>query len=484
LGYLVFSREKAGQVEVAEERQPESDPRISQVDWSKELQEALALADKQDPGWRLAQLEEKRATVPDAENSALVILEARKLLPHGWPAWLEKDETLISDEILWNLEPPVQLDAGLTKALLEELRKAEKALITLRKVRTRPQGRCPIENEEELRRIPMPIGHPYFPRLVQLRYTLIPNHRELADLLVYDILVRVQEKDLNGALDSCHALLKCGRAIGDEPSLFLMIIRDDLHGLVTSKLERILAQGEAGEVSLSSIQQELENEAKVPLFLIAARGQRAETEEEIQGPHAEVGWAVHPFESPPLPRRYSALNTRAQRRAFANEVLMTRCILLRNNNEMVNLAKLRVEQQAARVRKWKEGIRPDLSTLDRWCADHFCKVATRFLSDQANLRCAIAMVAVERYRRANNRWPDRLSHLVPGYLSNVPLDPFDGKPLRYRCVDDGVVIYSLGSDGEDNGGKFDKDPMKEGFGAPPLGCYEAPPSAAANRATV
>lgn len=462
VGYLMYFREQAVQEEVPEASQPDTDLPISQTGWNKQLQEALALADKQDPGWRLAQLEDKRAFVPDENNSALVILAARKLLPYTWPAWLAKDKTQISDAVLSGLEPPVQLGPGVTKALREELRQAEKALVTVRKVRAIPRGRCPLENEEELRELPIPAVR-YAPKRVELLHTLTPNQREVADLLTYDVLLRAQGKDLEGALDSCHALLNCGRALGDEPSLFSMIVRDDLHWLVTSKLERILAQGEAAEAALESIQQELEKDAEGPLFLIAARGERGEMEEAFGMGNRDqaIDLAIRPFQSPPLPRP-RRLDTEKQRRAFTNQILMVRCALLRNNNEMVFLAKLPVEQQAARIRKLKEGLKPDLSPLDRWCADHLCTVATRFHNDQANLRCAIAMVAVERYRRARNRWPDGLSQLAPAYLSKVPLDPFAGKPLCYRRVDDGVVIYSVGPDGSDNGGKVDQDPMKPG----------------------
>jgi hypothetical protein len=52
--------------------------------------------------------------------------------------------------------------------------------------------------------------------------------------------------------------------------------------------------------------------------------------------------------------------------------------------------------------------------------------------------------------------------LVPAVLSRVPLDPFDAAPLRYRRLDKGVVVYSIGPDGEDNGGKFDKHANKQG----------------------
>ena len=72
------------------------------------------------------------------------------------------------------------------------------------------------------------------------------------------------------------------------------------------------------------------------------------------------------------------------------------------------------------------------------------------------------MLAVERYRRATNRWPKALTDLVPAYLAKVPIDPFDGAPLRYRRLGDGLVIYSVGPDGKDNGGNLDKpdDPQE------------------------
>jgi len=35
----------------------------------------------------------------------------------------------------------------------------------------------------------------------------------------------------------------------------------------------------------------------------------------------------------------------------------------------------------------------------------------------------------------------------------VPADPFDGAALRYRRLEKGYVIYSLGSDGHDDGGR-------------------------------
>ena len=85
------------------------------------------------------------------------------------------------------------------------------------------------------------------------------------------------------------------------------------------------------------------------------------------------------------------------------------------------------------------------------------KFADACQRSQAQLRCAIVATAAERYRRSKGRWPDSLDALTgAGYLTEIPADPYDGQPLRCRRLDDGVEVYSIGPDGEDNGGKMDR----------------------------
>ena len=47
---------------------------------------------------------------------------------------------------------------------------------------------------------------------------------------------------------------------------------------------------------------------------------------------------------------------------------------------------------------------------------------------------------------------ETLQNLVPGLLNVIPTDPFDGRPLRYKKLAKGYVVYSIGPDGEDNAG--------------------------------
>ena len=61
-------------------------------------------------------------------------------------------------------------------------------------------------------------------------------------------------------------------------------------------------------------------------------------------------------------------------------------------------------------------------------------------------------VAVKRYELATGRLPGQLADLVQTYLDAVPVSPFDGKPLRWRATETGLIVYGPGDDGQDNGG--------------------------------
>jgi hypothetical protein len=70
-----------------------------------------------------------------------------------------------------------------------------------------------------------------------------------------------------------------------------------------------------------------------------------------------------------------------------------------------------------------------------------------------------AMIALERYRAAVGHYPEGLSELVPRYLAAVPEDPWSGAAMCYRRMESagagewGYVLYSVGGDGVDSGGK-------------------------------
>jgi len=92
--------------------------------------------------------------------------------------------------------------------------------------------------------------------------------------------------------------------------------------------------------------------------------------------------------------------------------------------------------------------------LNVWLSDGLDKHVNREVRCLANVRLALAAVALEQFRAAhNNRYPIGLSELTPDYLVATLMDPFDGQPLRYRKQGDGYVLYSIGPDLKNDGGK-------------------------------
>jgi hypothetical protein len=77
---------------------------------------------------------------------------------------------------------------------------------------------------------------------------------------------------------------------------------------------------------------------------------------------------------------------------------------------------------------------------------------TTYARENAYLLSAEAAIAAERYRLANGRPPANVGDLVPAFLTAVPLDPFDGQPLRYTTDDHGYTFYSVGLNRRDDHG--------------------------------
>lgn len=91
----------------------------------------------------------------------------------------------------------------------------------------------------------------------------------------------------------------------------------------------------------------------------------------------------------------------------------------------------------------------------------------RNITQNALLQTTLALRA---YRLEQGRYPARLNDLTPFYLSEVPADPFAPKgALRYKRTDNKYVLYSIGPDGKDNGGRpIDNPKPTTSAGATPV----------------
>ena len=95
-----------------------------------------------------------------------------------------------------------------------------------------------------------------------------------------------------------------------------------------------------------------------------------------------------------------------------------------------------------------------LAEDDRLLTGHWEEVAQRGLRSQAWMRILICELAVRLYAMDRGSEPSTLAALVPDYLPQLPADPFTGEPLKYLRRGSGHLIYSIGPDRKDDGGKL------------------------------
>jgi hypothetical protein len=416
-----------------------------------ELQAAIAEVERHEPRWRLDDVEIDRAVVPEERNSARTAMGVKALLPPKWPAWeqhpspAENNEAEAKraalEESFQELQPPRQLSAEQIEALRAELTRAEAALVQARKLSELTEGRYPIHYSADAISTLLPYAQ---------------NTREIARLLSYDVLLRAQENDAEQALRSCRAIINAGRSVGDEPTLVSQLVRIAIRSIAVDKVQRALAQGQPSEAALRKLQQLLEKEEPEPLLLIGMRGERGGMDRLLLALESGTTSLDSVLGGP------SGMESLTLR--LPGSMDRQRAAMLRYLTRAVEVAKLPPGQQQHDEMQQLEAIVKTQPYLVRLLAPAFTKVFTAFERSRMELRCAVAALAAERYRHDKKRWPDTLEALCEaGYLGQVPVDLYDGKPVRLRRLDDGLLIYSIGPDGEDNGGNLDpKKPLAKG----------------------
>jgi hypothetical protein len=383
----------------------------------QKLQAAVAELDRTDPGWRLADVEAARAVVPEGANSAPVVKEAFRLMPKDWPG----ADNLERISHLPQGPPQVLLNDEDAAWLRKELQQQQTALGEAHKMAELPHGRYPITYNRNF------VG------------TLLPdvqNVRQVVFLLQLDAALQAQDGDLKGALRSCRAQLNAARSIGDEPLLISQLVRIAGVFITCPSVERVLAQGEPDPDDLLDMQKLLQEEERFPRLLVGMRGERAGTHQLLDG--LETG-DVPLSDLAEKPRSWA---DRLMNYPTRDSVRAEHPKFLELETEMVRIAALPDHERAQPWEALDAELRSQPPGLLQLLIPAVIKLDQAARRADGDLRCLIAALAAERYRRAHGRWPDSLDALVPEFLPAVPLDPEDGQPLRYQRLADRVVIYS------------------------------------------
>ncbi len=400
----------------------------------REMAAIFAELDAREPGWQLADIEAARKPVPDAENSALhsmAIAKLGKIYLDGAADYRDHFEDEVPAERM--------LNEGQIRLLHREFALRVKAREDSRQLKGMPKGRFPIQYGDHF-----------------LNTTLHSQKaREVSNLLMHDIMLLAQEGKSEEALASCRALLNAARAVGDEPLLVSILLRLAVRHVFLSSLERVLAQGEVSEVSLRSLQHALADETGQSLLPNAMRGEQSGQRliyEALRSGKVKTSEITVAIQSKGIEKTLDDW--------FPHRIMRHYPEFFRDQSNWIAITELQPVEMRDKARELVAESKNWPNPIKRVFFPAIDKMVDATLRSQALVGCAIVGLACERYRLQHKDWPASLDVLVQAKLLDAaPLDPFDGKPLRFLRTKTGVLVYSVGVDGVDNGGNDDREPI-------------------------
>jgi hypothetical protein len=380
------------------------------------LEQSLHDTDRFSPGWRLAALEAARAAVPEEENSAFVIQRASQHLPWDWP-----NGPILRLATVNSCNPEAFTPWEHTVLTTERDLYIE-ALAEARELAHCPRGRHPVPPHS----VPWnrPMGHSQ--QVVQMVL-----------LLVCDAMLQSEAGDLEGAACSCQAALNAVRSLGDEPYFLTQMVRRYQIAVACRGVQHLLNHGVAKPETLAELQHQFEAEADHPAFAIAARGHRALLQELLEA-----------IESGKLPLQQATGFLCPDGNSFwgaptLDSFRQEHADLLPALARLVALAEKPPPERGVLLQQLNADLAGESFKLVGPLMRDLPNLENRFCAREALLRCTIVALAVERYRCRQGCWPDKLDDLKPDFLADTPLDPADGRSLRYEHLADGILVHSL-----------------------------------------
>ncbi|MCX5643293.1 MAG: hypothetical protein NTZ17_01210 [Phycisphaerae bacterium] len=278
--------------------------------------------------------------------------------------------------------------------------------------------------------------------------THISDVHEGCRLLCLEAVLHAENKDPNGTARDIHAVLYVARSLDREPMMISPLVRMAAANVATVALERAMNQTEFREEQLEGLQKAFSDTRGTDGLLRALAGTRCMGLIVYERPQA---LDRRDFDLPlpvPLLEAYDALGLSAREGI----------VFLDYMDECVRIVQLPTFERPAAIEAAEAHLRARRGVFLRQ-STYMAGLIRRETHEVAWREVAATSLAVQRYDLAHGNLPESPGQLVPDYLAAVPVDPFDGLPLRFKRTDRGFAVYSVGEDCKDDSGK--EEPRKK-----------------------
>lgn len=264
--------------------------------------------------------------------------------------------------------------------------------------------------------------------------------RNGADLLKLESEVAARHRDYRGAAAAVEVILAEGQSLANDPTLFSQLARMTLDGIARGQLERLLGGSQLSDEELSAIERRLAEIDYTTSYHRALLGDRAMRLECFANPT---------ILRPDLPRLGYGF-FRPSDQALYLRIMAEVIAAFRTSGPTLRDAVADVQAEKRLAHGPGAALRYPIAILSMPPLESCAEEVNQGI---ANRDAAGVAVAIERFRLRHQGLPKSLDALVPEFLPAVPLDPFDGEPLRYRVDETEYRVYSIGPNGIDEGGQ-------------------------------
>ncbi len=278
----------------------------------------------------------------------------------------------------------------------------------------------------------------------------------VSELLGLEAVLRIEEGNVEGALDSLHRLLDLGQSINESGAMFPHV-RLLCFARALAAMERLVTRHSLADADLKALERSLnEVDARVDLqrSLEAMKHQMIEFRR-LSPKLASAPGGGMVGTPPPMDVIRMEIQSRVREWSGAND--RSFIVFLDAIDEFKRIAELPWPERFRRAQELGAkglGFMPNNNQGFPWNSRNVLQsVITPNAELEARRRAALTCLAIEQFRlRHAGKLPDKLEELTPVFISEVFQDPFDGEPLRYARLSNGYRVYSVGSDGVDQGG--------------------------------
>ena len=373
------------------------------------------------------------AHVPEGENAALILTKAFEL---------RRNYPDSRSNLVWNFKLPprgqtltpdqAELLAGYVDMNSAALAMADEALKL-------PASRYPIDCSM--------CSQTPLPHLTWLKH--------LVELNQYKMELALIRGDTNAAARDIASILGLARTIENEPILISQLARQKFVGMAVTSLERYV-NSNFSAAEATNLPTLFAQTAQVQCLARAFIGERA-----MFAPYFRTSRYENPRIYAPLKPGEEDTKDVIRRTDWGMLKLigyyemdfaqflfaMNKVIILANQPPPENL---QVDKNFAGFAAASRKKKRNFSAL---IFSSLTGVAAREDESLARLRVAATALALEHFRNQKGKLPDMLDDLIPAVIGEIPEDPFTGDDVLYRRLPKGYVVYSVGRDRVDDGGK-------------------------------